>query len=76
MKTDRYRNREETTARMVSRIEYLHLNGVRVQRDELDLLNLYYQYDRDAAIAFGEDVSDLPRKLKVNTRLPTLQLPI
>ena len=41
-------------------------------KEDVVTLNAIYQECRDAAMAFGEDVSRLPRKLKITTRLPTL----
>jgi len=67
---------KEVVRWMVSRIEWIQSNiyTTGVSKDELSLLNKVYSRDRTAAMKFGVDVSDLPRKLKMTTRLPTLPM--
>jgi len=74
MRAGLYVNGEEAVLEMIWRLEYLNLYSQDnpLSKEDMDSLKLSYQHDRDAARAFGEDVSDLPRRLKVTTRLPTL----
>jgi hypothetical protein len=82
---DDYVTGEQAVNQMIQNILLMINNRSYPAEDEYDLeyakedvvtLNTLYQECRDAAMAFGEDVNDLPRKLKRTTRLPTLALPI
>ena len=62
---------DELIGRMFSNILYLKKHN---STEDAQYLGCFYTFYRDEAIVRGIDVSDLPRKLKHNTRLPTLPM--